>query len=118
MLSWKKQNMNERTSFIYLHGFASSPSSSKAMYFADRLSGKNAQVSIPDLNGSDFKKLTLSSQLQIIDNQFNLSNTETDARARKKIALIGSSMGGLLAVLKSMASSQVAALILMYRIAS
>ena len=83
------------------------------MYFADRLSGKNAQVSIPDLNGSDFKKLTLSSQLQIIDNQFNLSNTETDARARKKIALIGSSMGGLLAVLKSMASSQVAALILM-----
>jgi pimeloyl-ACP methyl ester carboxylesterase len=97
--------MTEKPSFIYLHGFASGPSSSKAKYFDEHLRSESARVSIPDLNGSSFEKLTLSSQLQIIDNQFDPSN--------KKVVMIGSSMGGLLAVLKSIGSTQVAALVLM-----
>jgi len=108
--------MNEKASFIYLHGFASSPSSSKAKYFADHLHAEKAQVSIPDLNGSSFEKLTLSSQLQIIDNQFDQFNRfdpASDSPVNNKVVMIGSSMGGLLAVLKTIRSPQVAALVLM-----
>jgi uncharacterized protein len=100
--------MTEKTSFIYLHGFASSPSSSKAKYFDEHLRSESARVSIPDLNGSSFEKLTLSSQLQIIDNQFDHVKS-----SNKKVVMIGSSMGGLLAVLKSIRCSQVVALVLM-----
>jgi pimeloyl-ACP methyl ester carboxylesterase len=74
---------------IYLHGFASSPSSSKARYFRQRLEDTGFSVTVPDLAEGDFEHLTLSGQLRVID----------QAAAGQPAALIGSSMGGYLAAL-------------------
>jgi pimeloyl-ACP methyl ester carboxylesterase len=74
---------------IYLHGFASGPSSSKARYFRQRLEAAGFSVAVPDLAAGDFEHLTLSGQMRIID----------QAAAGQPAALIGSSMGGYLAAL-------------------
>ena len=105
--------MSAKITFIYLHGFASSPLSSKAKYFAEHLQAENARVQIPDLNGSDFEALTLSSQLQILDNEFDRLTQDDSSDLDNKVVLVGSSMGGLLSVLQSKRRSNVVALILM-----
>jgi pimeloyl-ACP methyl ester carboxylesterase len=74
---------------IYLHGFASGPSSSKARYFRQRLEGAGFSVTVPDLAEGDFEGLTLSGQLDVI----------ARAAAGGPAALMGSSMGGYLAAL-------------------
>jgi len=74
---------------LYLHGFASGPSSSKARYFRDRLERAGAQVEVPDLSAADFEHLTLSGQLAIIE---RLADGQP-------VRLMGSSMGGYLAAL-------------------
>lgn len=74
---------------LYLHGFASGPSSSKARYFRERLERAGAQVEVPDLSAGDFEHLTLSNQLAIIE---RLAKGES-------VSLMGSSMGGYLAAL-------------------
>lgn len=74
---------------IYLHGFASSPASRKAQFFAEQLRSLGYAVEIPDLAQGDFEHLTLSSQLRVI---------EKTVRGQPAI-LIGSSMGGYLAAL-------------------
>jgi pimeloyl-ACP methyl ester carboxylesterase len=77
------------TRILYLHGFASSPSSAKARYFRERLEDAGAQVDIPDLAAGDFEHLTITSQLVVVER----------AAAGDPISLIGSSMGGYLAAL-------------------
>ncbi len=77
------------TRIIYLHGFASSPASSKARFFAQRLRAAGATVDIPDLAEGDFEHLTLTGQLRVIER----------AAAGEPVSLIGSSMGGYLAAL-------------------
>lgn len=77
------------TPILYLHGFASSPASSKARFFAARLRTAGAEVEIPDLAAGDFEHLTISGQLGVIEK----------AAAGRPVALIGSSMGGYLAAL-------------------
>lgn len=74
---------------IYLHGFASGPSSNKARYFRQMLERAGFDVTVPDLAGGNFETLTLTSQLKVI----------AQALAGKPAALIGSSMGGYLAAL-------------------
>lgn len=74
---------------IYLHGFASSPASRKAQFFAEKLSREGFTVETPDLAAGDFEHLTLSGQLQILE-QLLESGPAT---------LFGSSMGGYLAAL-------------------
>ncbi|MXZ70246.1 MAG: alpha/beta fold hydrolase [Acidobacteria bacterium] len=46
--------------YVYLHGFASSPASSKAVYLAERLAGTGSVLHLPDLNEPDFSTLTVS----------------------------------------------------------
>lgn len=46
--------------YVYLHGFASSPASSKAVYLAERLAGAGSVLHLPDLNEPDFSTLTVS----------------------------------------------------------
>ena len=46
--------------YVYLHGFASSPASSKAVYLAERLAGTGSVLHCPDLNQPDFSTLTVS----------------------------------------------------------
>jgi hypothetical protein len=73
---------------LYLHGFASSPASSKARFFRERLTRSGFAVEVPDL-AADFEHLTITSQLEII----------ARAAADESVTLIGSSMGGYLAAL-------------------
>jgi uncharacterized protein len=82
----------DKTVFIYFHGFASSPQSQKAIAFARRFAELGLPLTVPDLEGGDFKHLTISRQLRIIENTLG-------SFPRASFALIGSSMGGYLAAL-------------------
>lgn len=72
---------------VYLHGFASSPGSSKARYFRDRFAERGIPLEIPQLDEGDFSKLTLSGQIRVIERTLQ----------GEPAVLIGSSMGGYLA---------------------
>jgi pimeloyl-ACP methyl ester carboxylesterase len=74
---------------LYLHGFASGPSSNKARYFQQSLECAGATVLIPDLAQGDFEHLTITGQLGVIDQMVG----------GEPAALVGSSMGGYLAAL-------------------
>jgi pimeloyl-ACP methyl ester carboxylesterase len=73
---------------VYLHGFASGPASRKARLFIEKLRVEHISVEALDL-APDFRHLTLSSQLKVIDN----------AVKGDPVMLIGSSLGGYLAAL-------------------
>ena len=88
---------------IYLHGFASSPSSRKACFFAERLRQAGATCDIPALDGGDFFGLTLSRQLAVID----------AVAAGERVTLIGSSMGGYLAALYAASHANVERVVLL-----
>ena len=75
--------------FIYLHGFASGPSSGKAQYFRQRFHERGKVLEIPELVEGDFADLTVTGQLQVIEREAN----------GEPVTLIGSSMGGYLAAL-------------------
>lgn len=75
------------TAYIYLHGFASSPKSSKATYLRDRFAEINLKLEVLDLNHSGFSELTLTRQITQTIAAFPDSTTP--------VTLIGSSFGGL-----------------------
>jgi len=75
--------------YLYLHGFASSPRSTKARDLSDRFANLNIPLIIPDLNQGDFTNITLSRQLQQVEALF--------PPAPEPVTLIGSSFGGLTA---------------------
>lgn len=74
--------------FVYLHGFASSPRSTKAQDLLDRFTALGLRVEIPDLNQGDFSHLTLSRQLHQVKALLSTN---------KPVTVIGSSFGGLTA---------------------
>jgi hypothetical protein len=76
-------------SYVYLHGFASSPASSKAQYFKSRFAEHNIALNIPELDGGDFEHLTLTGQLGVVERLLG----------GRSAVLLGSSMGGYLAAL-------------------
>jgi pimeloyl-ACP methyl ester carboxylesterase len=86
--------------FVYFHGFASSPQSQKATAFSKRFAELGLPLTIPDLEGGDFKHLTISRQLRIIEKTL-------DSSPGASFGLIGSSMGGYLAALTSQIRSDV-----------
>lgn len=88
---------------VYLHGFASGPSSSKARYLGQYLRERGATVEIPDLAEDDFEHLTISGQLAVIDRIVQ----------GNPVALIGSSMGGFLAALYAARHPNVERLVLL-----
>ena len=94
------------TEFIYLHGFASGPNSSKAQAFKKRFKKLDITFHVPDLQEGDFENLTLSGQIRLVQNII-------DKDKRKKFGLIGSSMGGYLASLIAQTRDSVKALYLM-----
>lgn len=75
--------------FVYLHGFASSPSSRKARFFEHRFRELGIRLDVPDLAEGNFRELTLSAQLNVV----------TRLCGGEPVSLIGSSMGGYLAAL-------------------
>ena len=52
---------------FYLHGFASSPQSSKAQFLAEKLADAGKTLHCPDLNKPDFSTLTVSRMLQQVE---------------------------------------------------
>jgi hypothetical protein len=97
----------DQLSVIYLHGFASGPGATKATYWKEHLEDIGCDVSIPDLNGDSFEEMTLTSQLAIIDREV------AQVQRGKQLIIIGSSMGGLLATLKSQTLDSLRALVLL-----
>ncbi|MCT7951164.1 alpha/beta hydrolase [Ancylothrix sp. C2] len=77
------------THYIYLHGFASSPLSAKAVDIKQRFAKRGIDLKVPDLNQNDFSGLTLSRQLQQVAAEFSSPPLPT--------VIIGSSFGGLTA---------------------
>lgn len=75
------------THYLYLHGFASSPRSAKALYLRDRFKEFGIDLQILDLNGGDFSHLTLTRQLRQAARQIDSTPT----------TIVGSSFGGLTA---------------------
>jgi pimeloyl-ACP methyl ester carboxylesterase len=88
---------------IYLHGFASGPSSQKARFFRDRFAELGMGLDVPDLTEGKFEHLTLSGQLAVI---------ERTAKG-DPVSLIGSSMGGYLAALYAARHPEVEKLVLL-----
>ncbi|OIP78555.1 MAG: esterase [Oscillatoriales cyanobacterium CG2_30_44_21] len=76
--------------YLYLHGFASSPHSYKARYMQQRFTELGLTLHIPDLNLADFSTVTLSQQLDYLQSEYFAQG--------QAIAVIGSSLGGFLAV--------------------
>lgn len=93
-------NLQNDSSYIYLHGFASSPDSAKAKYFRSRFSSLGIDLKTPDLNQNDFSRLTLTRQLQQIETEFLPIQSSPQADKVKQlggVTIIGSSFGGLTA---------------------
>jgi pimeloyl-ACP methyl ester carboxylesterase len=76
---------------IYLHGFASSPRSTKAAFFAARAREVGASFNCPDLNHPEFEALTVTRMLDRVDSILA-------ALPDGDVALIGSSLGAFVAV--------------------
>jgi len=76
---------------FYLHGFVSSPRSTKVQYFTQMLGRLGVEVRCPDLNEPDFRTLTMTRMLE----QLGAELADTPAPS----TLIGSSLGGTLAIL-------------------
>ena len=88
---------------VYLHGFASGPTSKKARFFSERFAQLGIGLEIPDLADGHFERLTISGQLRVIE---RVSGGEP-------VSLIGSSMGGYLAALFAARHAEVDKLVLM-----
>ena len=91
--------------YIYLHGFASSPRSNKAIYLRDRFAEININLKIIDLNKDDFFHLTLSRQIHQVE--LEITNKSTP------IILIGSSFGGLTSTFLAERNLNIKAIILL-----
>ena len=75
---------------VYLHGFASSGKSSKATFLASKLAPYGVGLDAPDLNEPDFSTLTVTRMLA--------QASDAIGRGPEPVALVGSSLGGFVAV--------------------
>lgn len=89
--------------FFYLHGWASSPLSTKAQYFKQQFADYQISLHLPDLNQPDFYNLTVTRQIQQVASLL----PETPA------TIIGSSLGGLTALWLAERCPQVQRLVLL-----
>jgi pimeloyl-ACP methyl ester carboxylesterase len=85
---WHEELRMASPKFIWLHGFASSPQSSKGQFVRARLEERGANLTVPDLNEPSFFDLTVTRMLAQVD---------VLARGDGPVVLFGSSLGGLTA---------------------
>lgn len=74
---------------VYLHGFASSPQSNKAQFFARRFAELGVACDVPRLDRGNFEALTVTGQLEVVD----------QAVGEETVILMGSSLGGYVAAI-------------------
>jgi uncharacterized protein len=74
---------------VYLHGFASSPQSSKAQFFKQKFDQLGVPFEAPQLDEGDFERLTITGQLAVVERVVG----------GRSAVLMGSSLGGYLAAL-------------------
>jgi uncharacterized protein len=98
-------NLPTLSHYIYLHGFASSPRSTKAQDLSDRFRALNLSLQVPDLNQNNFTELTLTRQIQQVQALF--------PPEPEPVTLIGSSLGGLTAAWLGQQFPQVEKLVLL-----
>ena len=75
---------------LYLHGFASSPHSSKATFLSRKFAERGIRTIVPDLNEPSFSTLTITRMLQQVASAL--------ARVDGPFVVVGSSLGGFVAV--------------------
>lgn len=96
---------------LYLHGFASSPESTKAVFLRQRLTAEGYEFSIPDLNQPSFESLDIH---QVIT---TAANALDSIPGTSPVAIIGSSLGAFCALQilnqQTMASKRVSKLVLL-----
>ena len=88
---------------VYLHGFASSPLSTKAQFFRQKFAQAGAACDILQLDEGGFENLTVSGQLGVVDRAVD----------GEKLILMGSSLGGYLAALYAARHSNIEKLVLL-----
>lgn len=93
-----------RAGVLYLHGFASGPSSHKAQVVGAAMAADGVVVRVPDLNEGGFSELTVSRGL-----------VQAERLLFERTLLVGSSLGGYMAALLAAAAGadRVRAMVLM-----
>ena len=92
---------------FYLHGFASSPKSTKVGYFSERLREHGVDVRCPDFNQPDFATLTMTRMLEQLEFELAAGTSVSAGQGslarplmgNGSVTLVGSSLGGTLAIL-------------------
>ncbi len=80
--------------YVWLHGFASSPESSKARFAQGRFRERGAELLVPDLNEPEFRSLTVTRMLEQLD---AIADAPLPDGSLPKLVLCGSSLGGFTA---------------------
>jgi uncharacterized protein len=88
---------------VYLHGFASSPQSGKARFFAEKFGALGVPFTAPQLDEGNFEGPTISGQLGVV---------EREVRG-EPVVLMGSSLGGYLAALYAARHQEIEKLVLL-----
>lgn len=81
--------------WLYLHDFGSSPASRKARFFQQRCDLAGLPLAVPDLNVPSFAEITVAAMLERID------EVVADGPPGSTVGLIGSGLGGLMALLSA-----------------
>ena len=93
------------THYLYLHGFASGPRSTKGVAFADHLSHQGIAVDRLDLRVPSFEHLRLSAMIEVAQRAIGAAHDQA--------IVFGSSLGGLTAARLAERDHRVVALVLL-----
>ncbi len=79
---------SDEMQYLYFHGFASGTRSRKAVFLQSQFTQKDLTLHLPDLNLGNFTEITTTAQLEHIQSNYT----------GMPLTVIGSSLGGFLAV--------------------
>lgn len=96
--------------WLYLHGFASGPQSSKAVALARHYEAQGITLERLDLRVPSLQELSLSAMLTTVGAAIG---PDDEAGRRQRAVLIGSSLGGYAAALKASEDPRVCGLVLL-----
>jgi pimeloyl-ACP methyl ester carboxylesterase len=95
----------EGARWLYLHGFASGPRSSKGLALAEHYRKRGVELGLLDLRVPSLEQLRLTAMMQVV--------REAIGSERDRAVLFGSSLGGLTAARVAEADARVCALVLL-----